>query len=425
MDPSSRLESENRQLRRAVSELSVLNELAAAIGGERDPDQIMRRMVSRAVSTVHCEQGVVTLIDDTEVNASETLVRSVSNSHEYGALRPDDNILGWMLIHRQPLVVNSPGEDPRFRGTNFDDRIKSLCCVPLLLHGRTIGILTLYNKHSDGGFDEHDTRLLSILASQSAQVLENARLYKEEQDLTELRQQMEVARNIQIGLLPATSPTFPGFDVAGLSRPALRVGGDFYNSVVANDSVYIWVGDVSGKGLPASLTMANAQAVLHSHAEAGRSIEECASIANSYLCAHTPRSTFVTLAMARILPDGDLRICNAGHCKPILLRADGTVEQILESDLVLGAIRNRVYTSVANQLEPGDSVVLYSDGVPEAMNADRELLGDDAPIETARMNHSLSAQEIVDSLTELVDRHAGDAEQADDITVLVAKRLAN
>lgn len=422
----SRLEVENRRLKRAVDELSMLNELAKAIGGERDADRIMHRIVRRSVSSVDCEQGVITLVDESAANPMETLVRTVSDSAEHSALRPDDSLLGWMHINKQALVVNDPSSDPRFRGARWNERIKSLCCVPLLAQGRLIGILTLYNRKDPEGFDENDKRVLSILAAQSAQVLENARLYEEEKALFELQKQMDVARTIQTRLLPQKSPVVAGYDVAGFSRPAQSVGGDFYNAVaVSAESTYVWVGDVSGKGLPASLTMANTQAVLHSHAEAGRSVSECVSIANDLLHTYTPANTFVTLVMADIRIDGAVEICNAGHVKPIVVRANGEAELIETSDLVVGVMRGRKYMSSRSSLAPGDVMILYSDGVGEAMDKSRRLLGDDAPVETARYNYRKSAPEIVDALVALVDTHANGAEQADDITVLVVKRVGH
>jgi sigma-B regulation protein RsbU (phosphoserine phosphatase) len=421
----AQLERENLSLKRAVDELSVLNELAKAIGGERDTDRIMRRIVSRSVSTVGCEQGVITLVDDTAMNPMETLVRTVSDSTEHAALRPDDSLLGWMHINKQALVVNDPSEDPRFRGARWNDQIQSLCCVPLLVQGGLIGILTVYNKKSPEGFADNDKRLLSILAAQSAQVLENARLYDEEVELMELHKQMDVARLIQTRLLPEKSPHVEGFDISGFSRPALQVGGDFYNVIaVSEESTFVWVGDVSGKGLPASLTMANSQAVLHSHAEAGRTVAECVSIANDLLHTYTPRNTFVTLVVAEIRKDGAMRICNAGHVKPVIVRANGEAELVEPSDLVVGVMRGRRYQSTDGVLEPGDCMVLYSDGVGEALDEDRNLLGDDAPVETVKRFHKHSASYIVQELVKEVDAHAGKAEQADDITVLAVKRLA-
>ncbi len=419
------LELENRRLRRAVDELSVLNELAVAIGGERDTERIMRRIVSRAIATVACEQGVITLIDDTQADPMATLVRTVSDSHEHTALRPIDSLIGWMQINRKAIVINDPRQDERFTGARWNPATRSLCAVPLLVQGRLVGILTVYNKKDSSGFEDNDKRLLSILAAQSAQVLEAARLYESEKELVELHNQMDIARMIQNRLLPEKPPAVEGFDIAGFSRPAQSVGGDFYNAVVVSRySTYVWVGDVSGKGLPASLTMANTQAVLHSHAEAGRSVAECASIANNLLHTYTPRSTFVTLAIAEMRSDGLIRLCNAGHVKPFIVRANGTREIISESDLVLGVVRERQYHTAEASLHPGDTLVLYSDGVTEALDSERTLLGDDVPMQVATDHRQGTAENLVSRLVECVDSHAGSAEQADDITVLVAKRLA-
>ena len=420
----SALELENQRLRRAVNELSVLNEVAAAIGGERDTQLIMKRLVSRVVSTVGCEQGVVTLVDNQPGNVMDTLVRTVSSSAEHQILRPDDNLIGWMHLHKQALVVNDPTADPRFKSQFWNPAIRSLCSVPLLVHGKLIGILTVYNRKDPGGFDDNDKRLLSILATQSAQVIESARLYEDEKEFIELQQQMDLARKIQDRLLPHDSPDISGFDIAGFSRPAQSVGGDFFNVVpVSDDKTYLWVGDVSGKGVPASLTMANTQAVLHSHAEAGRTVGECISIANDLLTNYTPKNTFVTLLLTALSRDGKAEICNAGHVKPFLVRADGTLEIIEESDLVLGVMKNRNFGSVIVSMDPGDCLVLYSDGVSEAMDEYRDQLGDEVPMQVVVEHRSEMAEKIVAALVNTTDGHSDGVEQADDITILVAKRM--
>jgi len=178
---------EIQRLQQAVKRLSALNELARAIGAAQDMEEIMQVLVRRTLRMVGAAQGVINLVHE-EAAAStapmpaqpmETLVRTNFSSSPREALRPDDLILGWMLYHKQPLMVNDPLHDARFQETSWDPSIRSMLCVPLMVRSRLIGILSVYNKFGDKGFTQEDARLLTIIATQSAQVIESAHLLEE------------------------------------------------------------------------------------------------------------------------------------------------------------------------------------------------------------------------------------------------------
>ena len=169
-------------------------------------------------------------------------------------------------------------------------------CVPLSLKRQLIGVLTVFNKRAAEGFTESDQRLLSIIAAQSAQVIENARLYEEEQALREMRRDLEVARNIQMKLLPKSAPEIAGFDIAGKSVPAQNVGGDYFDFLPAGEQRFaICLGDVVGKGMPAALLMANVQATIRGQNLLQPSAGECLGRSNRLLYESTDSDKFVTL----------------------------------------------------------------------------------------------------------------------------------
>jgi len=427
IDRAGELEAENARLRRAVEELSVLNDLASAIGGLSDSAEIMRQIVSRSMRTIKAEQGLVTLVDEAAaLEPNQTLVRSISSSANQEAISPDEILVGWMHLNKHPLLVNNPTEDPRLKGAKWDSRVRSVLAVPLLVKNRLVGILSLYNKKSEDGFTQDDKRLLSILASQSAHVLESVRMHEDEAELERLHGELNLARDIQTKQLPDQFPDIAGYDIAGVSRPAQSVGGDFYD-VVETDTgtVSFWVGDVSGKGLPASLTMGNAQAALRSHATSGRVIDECVAETNKLLCRYTPRATFVTLAMFNLDPaSGILRYVNAGHVKPVIIRASGQIEELLDSHLVLGYQSTVPYPGSESTLGVGDLLVVQSDGLCEAMNSRRVLLGDAAVYAAAAVSRKEAAAIVLENMLDTVDRHSVGAGQHDDITALVVKRTA-
>ena len=167
------LEEENQRLRRALGELTILNELAVSLGRSRDLDAAVRTLVRRSVKVLGAEQGVVTLTKTSEDDTAQTLVRTGVGSGP--ALRPDEALLAWMEHHRGPIVLNDPRGHKIFGNFTWDDAVRSVLCVPLVVRGRLVGVLTLYNKKEGGAFEEPDARLLTIIAAQSAQIVDAAR----------------------------------------------------------------------------------------------------------------------------------------------------------------------------------------------------------------------------------------------------------
>ncbi|MBL7960816.1 GAF domain-containing protein [bacterium] len=177
------LEEENRRLLRAVEELSILNDLARLIGGSMNSQEIMQTIIHRSLRAVHAEQGVITLVDEQANKPMRTLVRSMQSSGDHPQFHLMESILGWMLLHKKPLMINDPLNDDRFRGLRWDAAIKSVLCVPLTIKAVMIGILTAYNKKDGTPFTDDDQRVMAIIAGQSAQVVENARLHEQEKNL--------------------------------------------------------------------------------------------------------------------------------------------------------------------------------------------------------------------------------------------------
>jgi len=180
------LQRENELLRRAVNELSILNELATAIGSAHDLTDVIHTIVQRSLRAVEAEQGVITLVDEARDDAMKTLIRTTIESGEHAPFRPDPLLLGWMQRHKTPLLLNDPHHDAQFRHIPWDASVRSVLSVPMMTQSRLLGILTLYNKRDAEGFQYADQRLLSIIAAQSAKVVENARLHDERDDILRL-----------------------------------------------------------------------------------------------------------------------------------------------------------------------------------------------------------------------------------------------
>ena len=419
------LERENSQLRRAVEELSVLNELSAAIGASRGMEDIIQTIIRRSIKAVRAEQGVVTLVGEDSTDPTKTLVRTMASSSDKTAYSPDQNLLGWMHLNRKPLVINDPPSDRRFQGVKWPESIRSIVAAPMLVHSRLTGILTLYNKKHSDGFSMEDQRLLSILAGQSGQVVENARLSEEEKKLVTMQQELLFANEIQMNLLPGVAPPVDNYELAGISIPAQDVGGDYYDYIpIDNGRIAITVGDVSGKGLPAALMMSNVQATLRGQAQFGVSVHETIERSNHLLTQSVRKGTFVTLFYGVLDPaEHTIHYSNAGHNRPYILRDNDELETLTLGDLVLGFVGTQTYREEVTTLDVGQFLFIFSDGVTEAMNSAHDQF-DESRLEPLLISlKESSAQEIIDAVGKAIRKHAAGYPQNDDITMLCLKRL--
>ncbi|MFQ5568610.1 MAG: PP2C family protein-serine/threonine phosphatase [Rhodothermales bacterium] len=420
------LELENQRLQRSVHELSLLNELAREIGASFDAQQIMHKIIRRALKSVKAEQGVITLVKEREDDTLTTFVRTAGSTIQQDAFHLNDSLMGWMMHHKQPLLLNEPREDSRFQGTRWHPSIRSILCVPLLIRSRLTGVLAVYNKKAGSAFTPDDQRLLTIIAAQSAQIVENARLYQEEEALTRMREEMRLAFEIQTSLLPKAPPAVPGYDIAGISLPAQTVGGDYFDYIpLDEDRLGVCVGDVSGKGLPASLLMANVQATLRGQAPWSPTAKTCLERANKLLCKSIRKGTFITLFYGALDPHHHtFRYANAGHNRPLLCTHDGHINRLDLGDVVLGFLPTGTYQEATLSFQQGDLLLIYSDGISEAMNPAREQFGDERLTALLQAHRSQSSQTLIDHILQAVQHHAGETPPDDDRTLLLIKRCA-
>lgn len=264
------------------------------------------------------------------------------------------------------------------------------------------------------------------MAGQSAQVVETARLYEEEKKLATVQQELNLAYEIQTNLLPATAPDITGYDLAGISIPAQSVGGDYFDYIQIDD--YHWglaLGDVSGKGMPAALLMSNAQATLRGQCSFGLSVHETVERSNRLLSSSIRRGSFLTLFFGVLdIISGSFKFSNAGHNRPYIRRADGTLETLTLGGLVVGFMPTQTYKEDFFSFNPGDTLYIFSDGVTEAMNEEREEFGEERLEQILKDIGDVSAQSYIDTVHQQVKAHTGNAPQNDDITMLVVKRAS-
>ena len=424
MDEVALLRDENQRLRKAVDELSILNDLARVISSTMNLDSVIESVVKRSVRAIHGQQGMITLVDEQAPTEMKTLIRALDSTSDQQQFHLNQNILGWMLINKKPLLSNDLQSDPRFSGVRAEGDFRSLLCVPLLVKNRLIGLLAVFNKSGGGEFTEDDKRLLSIIAAQSGQILENARLYEQEKSLLIMQEEVNLASKIQRELLPKQAPSVPGYEIAGKSIPAQMVGGDYFDFIPVDEhQIALGLGDVSGKGLPASLLMANLQATLRGQTLVNTSAKECIAKSNTLLHQSTSNEKFVTLFYGILNHEiHQLQYCNAGHDPPFLLSDGKDPVRLRTGGIVLSIMDHYPYSEETVQMQPGDFLLIYSDGVPEAMNASKQQFGEERLRDLLVQNRDRPVAELIDTIIAAVKVHAGSYPQSDDITLIAVKR---
>jgi len=420
------LSRENARLRRAVEELSILNEIATAINSTLSLDRILSLTLQKCLKHLKVEQGAILLLDERGGdNPFRTKVRKADTDSEALPYRLNEQLAGWMLKYHRPLLVQDLLRDERFHVPgNQEFPVRSLLGVPLLSKGRMIGMLALFNKKTGDSFTDDDQRLLSIIGAQAAQVIENSRLFEEEQALQRMQEELRLAFELQVNLLPKLPPTITGYDIAGRSRPARQVGGDYFDFIeVQQDHVAFCLGDATGKGMPAAMLMANLQATIRGQAKVSASVSDCLQRANTMLYHSTSAEKFATLFFG-CLDTSSHRFCfaNAGHCPPILMDAAGAARRLTQGGMVLGCLEDSAYSDDAVKLQPGDVLTLFSDGVTEAMNGMDEEFGELRLEAIIRDNREQPAEALIEAVFRSVCEHAGGRAQADDMTAVVIKR---
>ena len=302
--------------------------------------------------------------------------------------------------------------------------------LPLAVKDRLLGILSLGSKRSEEPYSPSDLRLLQVVAAQTAVALENSQLTAEIARETAIRARMnreiEIAREVQEGLFPQHYPPVAGIEYVGFCRPALGVGGDYYDFLKVGEELGIAVGDVSGKGIPAALLMASLQASLRSQAiSTPTDLATLMKRLNALIYEASPANRYATFFYGQYDPPSRrLDYVNAGHNAPMIFRPGNGSVEVLRVDgggPVIGLLPAAAYTQCAIALAPGDTFVGYTDGVSEAMNAEDEEWGEERMADAIRACLGLHPKEVVDRVMAAADAFVRGAKQHDDMTLVVVR----
>jgi serine phosphatase RsbU (regulator of sigma subunit) len=420
----------------AVSEerrqLEALLTISKSLASEIQLDPLLKLIVAEVTAAMQGERSTLFLVDPRK---PDELVSRVAEGAQEIRVRFGLGIAGTTARNRQTINIPDAYKDSRFNPA-FDKasgfRTRSILSTPLFdQEDRLIGVVQVLNKKGGKVFSEEDEQFLDCICVHLAIALQRAETVEAYLRSRIVAKSLELAREIQMGLVPKHFPALPGFkevDIFATIVPAFEVGGDLYDFFpLDRDRICFIIGDVSDKGVPAALFMATVRAAFKMAAVAApESIALTMSRVNRSLCESNPQQMFVT-AFAGILHlgTGQVDYADAGHEPPFILQPDGVVRSVAKAGgVVLGLLPDFEFAAGTLHLQPGDNLVLYTDGVTEAMNAGHQLFGARALIKTlSQAGPSADSKKVIDALLEDIHVHVGEAHQSDDITMLAIRYL--
>lgn len=403
--------------------------LIARINSTTELDALLAAIMDAAKVIMEAEASSLMMLDPQTGELIVSLPTGPARAQISGMrVPPGKGFGGWVATHAEPLLVADAASDPRFYGDLARDgfRTGGLICVPLQdSQGTVIGVLQALNPTGRTEFDASDVPLFSALAHQAAIAIEKTRLHKASLEKERLEHQLALARDIQMGFWPKEIPQFRQGSVAGSSRPAAAVGGDYYDLLaLGEDRCFLLVADISGKGLPAALLMASLHGAVRALLETGCSLTALVNSLNRVLVGDTPSERFVTLFCAAIdLKERRLTYVNAGHNPPFVYSPSrDALTSLADGGPVLGFLGRLEYSCFSVDLHPGDLLVMFSDGITEAQNPAEEMYGEERLVDLVRRNAAFQdASKVLAAIEHDVSTFCAGAPQYDDATLVVVR----
>jgi serine phosphatase RsbU (regulator of sigma subunit) len=403
---------------RASAPMQALIRAGQELSENRPLSELFPVILDLAIQAVNAQRGVVLILEN------DTLV---PKAYKGEGFRISSGVRDRVLRDKTSILVRDAQLDDAFKGrmSIVEQKVHTMMAVPLQTKERIIGLIYVDSPFVLREFTKDDLNLLSVMGHIAAIRVENARLAEIEQTERIMQRDLSQAAEIQRRMLPAQAPEVAGTDLAGFNAACRTVGGDYYDFFPYPDGrVAMALGDVSGKGMPASLMMMALHARVQVLAEDPGNLAAFMTRLNKATCAQCPSNRFITFFFCVLdTASGELTFANAGHNPPILVRASGEAQMLEGGGPVLGILPIAPYAEQRVHLDAGDMLVLYSDGVTEANNAAYDEYGEGRFIEVLKRYREAPAAAIVDAVTRDLAEFAAGAPQADDITLVVAKRV--
>ena len=412
--------------------LQLLAEVGAVVASTTELRPVLEVLVNRATRLLGADEGSIKVLGADPGGPAHTFFRAMDDPRlAVGSWPPaiSMSVMGYLMARKKSLATPDLLNDPEFSGLRgLETHVRAVLAVPLVVDNRITGFLAVTRREPGRRWTDDEIQLLGIVAGTSAVMIEQARLRAEAEEKKRLQEENErmerdlnLARDIQMGLLPA-GPTVHGpWDVHGRLVPARQVGGDAFDVFRIDDQrLAITIADVSGKGVPAALLMSHLKGTLRAYGDGTRPIPEILRQVNRSTAAAATAGKFITMFYAELdCTAGRIRYSNAGHNYPLLRRADGSIEELDAGGMILGLFPDAAYEMGDVAFAPGDSLLLYSDGISEANDTRGDEFGEDRLTTLWRELGDLSAADAIARIYREVETFRGSAAQSDDMTAVV------
>jgi sigma-B regulation protein RsbU (phosphoserine phosphatase) len=417
--------SEKARLEQKVKRLSTLIEVNALISSSLNLDQILENVMLISKKVMNADASSLMLIDEktNELVYEVALGKVGEKLKQEFRLKMGQGIAGTVAQEGKPLLLEDAYTHPKFYRAHDDAtgyRTKSMITVPLKVGDRITGVAQVINRLDNNPFDSDDLDLFIALCSLAAIAIENAKMHKSLMEKQRFVRDMEFARTVQESFLPQKAPEISSYKFSAHYTPAQEVGGDFYDFIYFDrERTGVVIGDVSGKGVPAALYMAKLGSDLRTLAFTEKDPASTLGKLNSLLAERSRRGMFATLLYLE-LESGNRRltISNAGHLPPLIKKSDNTIIKLATAGgSPLGILPGMAFGQETATLEPGDTVVMYTDGIIEAMNAKEELYGYERFEALVRKSAS-DPDSLKSAIIDDVNRFTGLSPQHDDMTLV-------
>jgi len=412
--------------------LQLLAEVGAVVASTTELRPVLEVLVNRATRLLGADEGSIKVLGADPGGPARTFFRAMDDPRlAVGSWPPavSMSVMGYLMARKKPLATPDLLDDPDFSGLRgADTHVRAVLAVPLVVDNRITGFLAVTRREPGRRWTDDEVQLLGIVAGNSAVMIEQARLRAEAEEKKRLQEENErmerdlnLARDIQMGLLPAGPVVHGTWDVHGRLEAARQVGGDAFDIFpIDGHRLAITIADVSGKGVPAAILMSHLQATLRAYCDGSRPIAEMMHHVNQRVSASATGGRFITMFYAELdAQAGRLRFSNAGHNYPLLRRADGSIEELEAGGLILGLFPDVTYEMGDVPFGPGDALLLVSDGISEANDTRGDQFGDERLAALWKGLGDRSAADAIARIYEEVIRFRGSAAQSDDMTAVV------
>lgn len=411
-----------------VDKLRMLLDITKKISLSLDLDEVLELVMDTLDSLIHYDAAGIYLIEHDKTGQNPYIFKSkklrgyeISFDLIEPRLKIGEGFIGYVAQTGESIVCPDVSKDSRYFPAR--SRTRSEMVAPIVSNNEVIGVFDLECDELNA-YDEDDLSVLQLLASQVAIIIEKVKLHEQLLEKKRLEAQIEIARQVQLELLPEDDPKLKGFDISAYIFPAEEVSGDYYDWVkIFDDQIGIIIADAAGKGIPAALLMAFLRASLRAGMQIGYAPHVALAKVSNLLWDSVEDNQFIT-AIYGILDDTNktLVFSNAGHNPPLLVKENGDFKLIEYGDMPLGVFRNMRYHQHFLRFDRGDLLVLYTDGIIEATNQEGEEFGLERFIAKVIEGRKLSAKELIRFLEESLREFTAKEKPSDDITFFIVKR---